>query len=70
MFCVVRHAEAGIGTVPAEAVELLRPNGWMRVSDYRDIPDAFHLSEFADAPDLDAAAPESDSPAEPDEQEE
>jgi len=69
MFCVVRHAEAGLGTVPAAAVELLRYNGWVRVSDYRPEPNDFHLPEFADAPDLDAA-PESDSPAEPDKEEE
>jgi len=41
----------------------------VRVSDYRPEPNDFHLPEFADAPDLDAA-PESDSPAEPDKEEE
>jgi hypothetical protein len=69
MFCVVRHAEAGLSVVPAAAVEYLGNNGWTRVSEDRPEASDFHLPEFADAPELDAA-PESDSPAEPDKEEE
>lgn len=63
-FAVIRHTETGgVGTTPAEAMDLHRANGWVRVSEYGPEPSAFHLPDFADAPDLDAAAetkPESD----------
>jgi hypothetical protein len=66
MFCVIRHAETGgLSVVPASAVDYLSNNGWSRVSDDRPEPGDFHLPEFA--PDPDAA---SESPAEPDEEEE
>jgi hypothetical protein len=55
-FAVMRHTETGgVGTVPADAVDLHRANGWVRVSDYRAEPSAFHIPDFADAPDLDAS---------------
>jgi len=58
-FAVVRHPQTGgIGTVPADAMELHLANGWVRVSEYRAEPSEFHLPDFAGAPDLDAPAPE------------
>jgi len=69
MFAVVRHPETGgLGVVPAAAVEFLRNNGWVRVSEHRGEPGAFHLPEFADSPDLDAPQPP-ESPAVPDKEE-
>lgn len=60
MFAVIRHPEAGIGTAPRDALTLMRANGWIRISEFRDEPGAFHLPDFADVTaDLDAeAAPE------------
>lgn len=60
-FAVIRHPDvAGLGTAPAEAIEQLRANGWVRVSEYRAEPGDFHLPDFADASDdLDAVAEES-----------
>lgn len=55
-FAVVRHTvTGGVGTCPADALDIHRANGWVRVSDWRPAPDLFHLPDFADAPDLDAA---------------
>lgn len=56
-FAVVRHTETGgVGTTAASAMDLMRANGWVRVSEYRAEPAEFHLPDFADAPDLDATA--------------
>lgn len=56
-FAVIRHTETGgIGTSPAEAMELHLANGWVRVSEYAPHPWTFNLPDFADAPDLDAIA--------------
>lgn len=63
-FAVIRHTETGgVGTASADAMEHLRANGWVRVSEYRAEPSAFHLPEFADATDLDAVdEPQHDEP--------
>jgi hypothetical protein len=54
-FAVIRHSETGgIGTAPAEAMELHRAGGWVRVSEYRHDPGAFNLADYDDSPDLDA----------------
>lgn len=67
-FAVMRHTETGgVGAVPALAVDLHRANGWVRVSDYAPEPSAFHLPDFADAPDLDALKPDPEPEQEPDE---
>jgi hypothetical protein len=67
MFAVVRHpATAGLGTCSADAMDIHRANGWVRVSEYRAAPGDFHLPDFADAPDLDAE-PEPDPEPQPDE---
>jgi hypothetical protein len=56
MFAVIRHPDVTVpGIVAAGAVEVMRANGWIRVSDYRPEPADFHLPEFVDAvDDLDA----------------
>jgi len=57
-FCVVRHAEAGIGTVSAGALSGVRVNGWVRVSEFRDRPSDFHLPDYVESTqDLDAEPP-------------
>jgi hypothetical protein len=55
-FAVIRHSESGgVGTSPAEAMDLHRANGWVRVSEYRHDPGAFNLADYDDdSPDLDA----------------
>lgn len=60
-FVVVRHPDAGIGTIPAAALEMHRARGWARVSEERAEPSAFHLPDYAEAHDLDGEA--SDHPA-------
>lgn len=62
-FAVVRHTETGgVGTCPADALDIHTENGWVRVSDWLSSPDLFHLPDFVDAPDLDAPAePEADA---------
>lgn len=66
-FCVVRHPDVAVpGTAPEEALEVMRANGWVRVSDFRPWPTDFDLSDYADAKDLDAEAtpePTPDYPA-------
>jgi hypothetical protein len=71
-FAVIRHPETGgVGTAPADAMDLYRAGGWVRVSEYRAEPSDFNLPDFTDATDLDAPAvvdtkPESDvKPAKP-----
>lgn len=61
-FCVIRHPEAGIGTCPSTALEVHRAAGWIRVSEFRLDPNDFDLSDYVDAPDLDAPPP---APAQP-----
>lgn len=59
MFAVVRHPDVdNLGVVPEGALETLRTHGWYRVSEWRVQPSEFHLPDFAEAPDLDAPAPE------------
>ena len=59
-FAVIRHSETGgIGTAPAEAMDLHLAGGWVRVSEYRHDPGLFNLADFnADSPDLDAPSEE------------
>lgn len=68
-FAVIRHPETGgVGTAPADAMDLYRAGGWVRVSEYRAEPSDFDLSDYADAPDLDApaeAAPDPEPKAKP-----
>lgn len=63
-FCVIRHPDLpNLGTSPESALEIHQAKGWVRVSEWRDRPDAFHLPEFAEAvEDLDA---EPEAPAKP-----
>ena len=61
-FVVIRHPEIGVGTCPADTLDLWRAQGWVRVSDERTEPSLFHLPDFADAPELDAEAPPTPSP--------
>jgi hypothetical protein len=70
-FVVMRHTETGgVGAVAAEAVDLHRVNGWIRVSDYRGEPGDFHLPDYSDAPDLDAPPQHSPAVTKPDTDEE
>lgn len=49
-FCVIRHPEISVpGTCPETAYAHQRALGWVRVSEWRDEPSAFHLPHFADA---------------------
>lgn len=59
MFAVVRHPDVAVpGVVAAAALDHMRANGWIRISEYRDQPDDFHLPEFADVTDDLDAEPE------------
>lgn len=53
-FAVIRHPDAGVGVAPAAALPIHLANGWVRVSEFRAEPSAFHLPDFVDAPDVDA----------------
>lgn len=68
-FAAIRHTETGgVGTATADAMDNLRANGWVRVSEYRAEPGDFHLADYVDAPDLDAVtepAPPIESKAKP-----
>lgn len=71
MFAVVRHPDiAQLGIIPAAAVEGQRGRGWVRVSEYRELPSDFHLDDFAEAFDDLDAPPQPDVPAAPEEDEE
>jgi hypothetical protein len=63
---VMRLPESGgIGVVPETALEHYRLRGWLRVSEAlgRDERDQLRLSDYAQAPDLDAPEPEPTKPA-------
>ena len=70
MFAVVRNPDiAELGVIPATALDMHRGKGWFRVSDFRPQPADFYLPDFAESTqDLDA--PESSSPAKPEQSEE
>lgn len=58
---VVRHPETcGVGVVAESALPTHRAGGWIRVSDAIDEGAKYHLklTEYAEAPDLDAPQPE------------
>jgi hypothetical protein len=63
MFAVVRHPDIEApGFIPEGALELHRAKGWIRISEWREAPSDFHLSDFAESfEDLDA--PEEKKPA-------
>lgn len=69
MFAVIRHLETGgVGTSSADAMDIHRAKGWIRVSEYRAAPGDFHLPDFAEASeDLDAPPAEPDPEPQPDE---
>jgi hypothetical protein len=70
VFVVVRHPDVDTpGVIPVAALEYQRLRGWYRVSEERDEPAAFHLPDFAEAPDLDAPKSKK-SPAKPESGEE
>ena len=66
-FAVVRHTESqGLGVVTAEALDLHRANGWIRVSPWAAEPADLHLPDYVDAhDDLDAVQEEPDVEQEP-----
>lgn len=59
-FVVIRHPEAGVGTCHVDSLPVHRRTGWVRVSEPRPEPGDHRLSDYADAPDLDAPAVEPD----------
>lgn len=65
MFVVVRHPEAGVGTVPVSSLPEWEGRGWVVVSDERPEPTMFHLPDFAEP----AAEPQPETPAEPESEE-
>lgn len=53
----MRHPETGgVGVVPESSLDIHRNQGWLRVSDAlsRDERERVVLTEYAEAPDLDA----------------
>jgi hypothetical protein len=53
-FVVIRHSEAGVGTCHVDSLDIHRRAGWFRVSEPQAEPLDIRLSDYADAPDLDA----------------
>lgn len=64
-FVVIRHPEAGVGTVPVSSLESWGGRGWTVVSDERAEPYMFNLPDFAEP----AAEPQPETPAEPESEE-
>ena len=67
-FAVVRHPGLDtLGTLPREAIELARHNGWYRVSEYAEAPSELNLPDYADVfTDLDKPDPEPEPDVAPD----
>jgi hypothetical protein len=65
MFAVIRHPDvASLGTCPDSALSQFRSLGWIRVSEWRPEPSAFHFPDFAEAyADLDATPEPAGKPA-------
>lgn len=61
-FCVVRHPEAGVGTVPESALPINEAKGWVRVSDWADDPNDLDLTQAIRLPGIDPA-PVAEEPA-------
>ncbi|MDP9145662.1 MAG: hypothetical protein M3N43_13400 [Actinomycetota bacterium] len=54
-FYVIRHPDIDVpGICPDSALDLRLANGWLRVSDGYQDPGDIELTDYADAPDLDA----------------